>query len=263
MYWNPEQYLQFEKERTQPAIDLANRIPQKAVDRVLDVGCGPGNSTKVLAERLPGARVLGIDRSLEMIEVAKEQHPALQFMQWDASQDLEGLGPSFDVIFSNACIQWIPDHPALLGRFMDRLNPGGILAVQVPMNNREPIHQIIQECISSPRWKSFFPETRVFFQLQPGEYAAILAGWTDQYTLWETVYYHRMPSHRSILEWYRGTGLRPYLQVLPAREAEQLELEILARLEECYPKQKNGEILFRFPRLFFLAQKPHISSHEE
>ena len=146
MYWNPEQYLQFEKERTQPAIDLANRIPQKAVDRVLDVGCGPGNSTKVLAERLPGARVLGIDRSLEMIEVAKEQHPALQFIQWDASQDLEGLGPSFDVIFSNACIQWIPDHPALLGRFMDRLNPGGILAVQVPMNNREPIHQIIQEC---------------------------------------------------------------------------------------------------------------------
>ena len=131
------------------------------------------------------------------------------------------------------------------------------------MNNREPIHQIIQECISSPRWKSFFPETRVFFQLQPEEYAAILAGWTDQYTLWETVYYHRMPSHRSILEWYRGTGLRPYLQVLPAREAEQLELEILARLEECYPKQKNGEILFRFPRLFFLAQKPHISSHEE
>ena len=99
MYWNPEQYLQFEKERTQPAIDLANRIPQKAVDRVLDVGCGPGNSTKVLAERLPGARVLGIDRSLEMIEVAKEQHPALQFIQWDASQDLEGLGPSFDVIF--------------------------------------------------------------------------------------------------------------------------------------------------------------------
>ena len=257
--WSAEQYLKFKEQRTQPAKDLAMRLVEMDPKTVVDLGCGPGNSTAVLQKLFPKAKVMGIDSSPNMIKKAQEAYPEIQFAVCDA----RNLENRYDVIFSNACIQWIPDHPALLGRFMDRINPGGLLAVQVPMNNREPIHQIIQECISSPRWKSFFSETRVFFQLQPEEYAAILAGWTDQYTLWETVYYHRMPSHRSILEWYRGTGLRPYLQVLPAREAEQLELEILARLEECYPKQKNGEILFRFPRLFFLAQKPHISSREE
>lgn len=256
MKWNAEQYLQFEQERTQPAIDLAVRIPLKEPGRVLDVGCGPGNSTKVLADRFPGARLLGVDQSPEMVEAARGQHPSLQFTCCDAAKDLDALGMQFDVIFSNACLQWIPDHPALVRKLMELLLPGGVLAVQVPMNQNEPIHQIIQVCASSPRWKSFFPHPRLFYTLAQEEYADLLSQWTKEYTLWETIYIHRLPSHRAILEWYRGTGLRPYLQALPAREAEQFELEILARLEEAYPKQKNGEILFRFPRFFFLAQKP-------
>ena len=256
MNWNAEQYLQFERERTQPAIDLANRIPAREPQRVLDIGCGPGNSTRVLAERFPGARVMGVDSSPDMIGAAREKHPALRFEPCDASTELGGLGMRFDVIFSNACIQWIPNHPALLEQMMALLNPGGVLAVQTPMNEREPIHQIIQECVAEPHWKEFFPHPRVFYNLKPEEYAGLLAQWTEDYTLWETAYIHRLPSHRAILNWYRGTGLRPYLQVLPAREAEQLELEILAQLEERYPKQKNGEILFRFPRFFFMAGKP-------
>ncbi len=260
MNWNAEQYLQFERQRTQPAIDLANHIPIKEPAQILDVGCGPGNSTRVLAERFPGARILGIDSSSEMVDAARERHPALQFELCDAAKGLDSLGMQFDVIFSNACIQWIPDHPALLQKMMDLLNPGGVLAIQTPMNDREPIHQIVQKCVTGQHWKPFFPHPRKFYNLRQEEYADLLASWTDDYTLWETTYIHRLPSHRAILEWYRGTGLRPYLQVLPAREAEQFELEILAKLEAHYAKQKNGEILFRFPRFFFIACKREVCS---
>lgn len=212
--WNSAQYLRFERERTQPAIDLVNRIGVEKPKKILDVGCGPGNSTAVLAKRFPDANILGVDNSENMISAAKKNYPDLDFELCDVSCDLSSLDHDFDIVFSNACIQWVPDHKKLIREFMGLLGKGGVLAVQIPMNFNEPIHRIIKEVSTSDKWKEFFPETRIYYTLTPGEYFDILSELTENFDLWETVYYHVMKSHNDILERYRGTGLRPYRNAL-------------------------------------------------
>lgn len=251
--WNAEQYLKFERQRTQPAIDLANRIFLKEPEKILDVGCGPGNSSRVLKDRFPAARVIGIDNSQNMLKKAMASHPDIEFRLFDAGSDLSGLGECFDIVFSNACLQWIPNHGQLIVRLMSILIKGGVLAVQIPYNFSEPIHEIIREVSSSDRWAGYFHGKRVFHTLSPGGYFDILAGITPDFEIWETTYYHVMQSHESIMEWYRGTGLRPYLDALPVQKRAEFEQEIFERLVKAYPKQRNGEIIFRFPRLFFMA----------
>lgn len=254
--WDSAQYLKFADERTQPAVDLANRIRKSGALKVADVGCGPGNSTGVLARRFPAASILGIDSSPEMIRAAKEKYPRLSFRLCDAGKELLSLGQNeYDIVFSNACIQWIPDHRKLLANMVALLKRGGVLAVQMPMNYEEPIHRIIGEVSRSETWSARLPNKRIFYHLTQGEYFDLLSDLASDVTLWQTTYFHRMHSHADIMEWYRGTGLRPYLEALPETERADFEKEISAKLPEAYPKQQNGEILFRFPRFFFLAVK--------
>lgn len=253
--WNAEQYLKFVQERTQPAVDLANRIPLSNPAKIIDIGCGPGNSTQVLADRFPGASVTGIDRSENMIRTAEKEHSSLNFRVFDAAGDFSPLGNDYDVVFSNACIQWIPNHPALLRGMMSLLRPSGVLAVQTPMNYEEPIHKIIQEAAASAYWKPYFPHPRIFYNLTQEEYFDLLAELSTDFNLWQTTYFHRMKSHRDILEWYRSTGLKPYLDALPEDRKSSFEQEILESVTKCYPVQNNGEIIFRFPRFFFTAVK--------
>jgi len=251
--WNAYQYLKFGRQRTQPAIDLVCRIGLKYPEKILDVGCGPGNSTRVLKERFVNALVTGIDNSDNMIEKARADHPDIDFRLCDISGDLEELDNDYDIVFSNACIQWVPNHKLLLGKLMGLLKKNGVLAVQIPYNESEPIHIIIGEISSSARWKGYFPEKRIFHTLSSGEYFDVLSDITPDFEIWETTYYHVMESHESIMEWYRSTGLRPYLDVLPDEKKAAFEKEVMGRLMEAYPRQKNGEIIFRFPRLFFTA----------
>jgi len=253
--WDSGQYLRFEKERTQPSIDLAGRIEKESVQRVLDVGCGPGNSSEVLARRFPQARVLGIDSSPEMIESARQAHPGIDFRLCDAGKELESLEGGYDVVFSNACIQWVPDHKALLKNMMGLLAPGGVLAVQIPMNQHEPIHQIIGELVTSDVWKDAFPNPRVFHTLTQGHYFDLLAKLAASFTMWETTYYHVMPSHEAILDWYRGTGLRPYLAALPDEKKKDFKQAVVAKVRAQYPLQENAQVIFRFPRFFFTATR--------
>ncbi|HEY8419482.1 MAG TPA: methyltransferase domain-containing protein [Clostridia bacterium] len=253
MNWNSEQYLKFKSERTQPAVDLANRIKTNRSKKILDVGCGPGNSTQVLYEKFPRAYILGIDSSQDMIDAAKKNYPYMDFRLCDASKDLTELDKDFDIVFSNACIQWIPDHERLLKNMIDLLNPEGVLAVQIPMNFNEPIHIIIQELAASPKWKEYFNQKRKSNVLKPGEYYDILSEISEEFYIWETIYYHTMKSHKDILEWYRGTGLRPYLDALPSDKKAEFENDVMVNLVERYPKQKNGDVIFRFPRFFFIA----------
>lgn len=253
--WNADQYLKFKKERTQPAIDLAFRIPLESPGGILDLGCGPGNSTEILRHRFPKARILGIDNSVQMIDAARKNHPSLSFALRDAATELAGWGERFDVVFSNACLQWVPNHPQVLENIMALLNPNGVLAVQVPVNEKEPIHQILRQVSNSDRWRSKCGGARIFYTLSESEYFDLLAPLSANFTMWQTTYCHRMPSHESILEWYRGTGMRPYLAALPEADRPAFEAEIRQAVQKAYPVQKNGEILFRFPRLFFIAQK--------
>lgn len=255
MEWDSEVYKRFEKERTQPALDLAAKIPLTEPKQILDIGCGPGNSTRVLADRFPTARVIGADSSPEMIRKAKEDHPDLDFILFDASRDFDTLNEEFEVVFSNACIQWIPHHVELLKNMMSVLRKNGVLAVQTPMNYREPIHRIIQELVKTEKWSGKFNSPSIFHNLTQGEYFDILSKLSRDFTLWETVYCHRMPSHQSIIDWYKGTGLRPYLSVLSPDDANEFEADVLREVRKAYPVQKNGEIIFRFPRFFFTAIK--------
>lgn len=253
--WNSELYSKFLTQRTQPAIDLANRINLTSVKRAADIGCGPGNSTKTLSDRFPGAALVGLDSSANMIEKAKSLYPQFDFRLFDASKDFAAMTEKFDVVFSNACIQWIPEHRTLLKNMMSLLNEGGVLAVQTPVNYKEPIHRIISDLAERAEWKSKFPSPRIFYNLKPGEYFDVLSEIASDFEIWETVYFHAMPSHESIMEWYKSTGLRPYLSALNEADAARFESEVFAEVVKAYPKQRSGQIIFRFPRLFFTAVK--------
>lgn len=252
--WNSEQYLKFKAQRTRPAIDLAARL--KGSPRVIiDLGCGPGNSTRVLKNRFPNAHIIGADYSENMLQKARSENPDLDFVQLDLSGDISEYNGKFDVVFSNACFQWLPNHRELLPKVFGLLRQGGTLAVQIPMNFDEPIHKIIQRISESEKWSEKFPEKRIFGTLKQSEYFDILSGLTDDFELWQTTYCHRMPGIESIIEWYRSTGLRTYLAALSDEDGAEFVADISAELEKEYPKQANGEVIFRFPRFFFVAKR--------
>ncbi|MFZ5974749.1 MAG: methyltransferase domain-containing protein [Bacillota bacterium] len=253
--WDARLYLKYADERTRPAVDLAARITVERPQRIADIGCGPGNSTVILAQKFPKAYVLGIDNSPKMIRTAQSDYPELDFVVCDAAVDLPSLGGGFDVVFSNACLQWVPDHEKVLGQMMEMLSPGGFLAVQMPYNQDEPVKKIINEIAASPAWEEYFDNLHPFYTRTAKEYYDILRPYASTVTLWETVYYHVLNSHEDILEWYRGTGLRPYLNRLPDDKKAVFENDILWRVKQSYPEQADGRVLFRFPRLFFTAPK--------
>lgn len=253
--WNSELYLKFKKERTQPSYDLADKINFENPKRIIDIGCGPGNSTAVLKKRFPNAYILGVDFSPNMIEKAKADYTELDFMLFDAQKDFDKLDGKFDVVFSNACIQWIPNHKKLLPDMMSILNPGGVLAVQIPFQFEQPVHKAIAKVSSSDKWKSLIPFEKVFNILSENEYFDVLSEISADFSMWKTVYFHRMPSQFSIIEWYRSTGLKPYLEILPEDKKQEFENDIFEEIKSHYPVQQNGEVIFRFPRLFFTAIK--------
>ena len=253
MLWDSDLYLQFKAERTQPSIDLVKRIPLSHAAKALDVGCGPGNSSRVLADAFPGARITGVDSSPEMIAAAAAAHPDMTFRLCDAG-DLASLGENgFDIVFSNACIQWVPDHPRLLGDMLSLLRPGGVLAVQIPMYQQEPIHRIVARLAADDEWRDTLAGARTFHTLEQEAYFDILSERAATFQLWQTTYLHRLPSHEAIMDWYKGTGLRPYLSLLSDERAQAFERAVLREVKREYPIQRNGEVIFRFPRFFFIA----------
>ena len=252
--WNSEQYLKFKNQRTQPAVDLANKIAVKEPKNILDIGCGPGNSTAVLKQMFPRSYISGVDNSEDMIKKAKKTYPDIDFRICDVTRELDALD-NYDVIFSNACLQWIPDHRKFIPMLFDKLNKNGVLAVQMPMNGQEKLFKIMNEVISEPRWNFSSMSIETNETCQPEEYFDILSSCTDNFDIWETVYYHNMPSVEAMVEWIKGTRLRPYLNDLDKTEAGELEKEITKRAADVYDIQKNGEIIFRFRRFFFTAEK--------
>lgn len=247
--WNPEKYLLFKDQRTQPALDLANRVRSCQAKTVVDIGCGPGNSTAVLKDVFPHAKILGIDNSANMISKAKAQHSGLDF-QVCSAEDLTG---SYDLLFSNACLQWIPNHETLIPQLMGKLTEHGVLTVQMPMNWNEPLFRIIKAVAAKPKWDF----KNVCFErndtLSPEAYFDILSACSGSFEIWETVYYHAMPSHEHLIEWVRGTRLRPYLDVLNEEQKVEFEQEILSMVRDAYPFTASGEGVLKFRRFFFFG----------
>ncbi len=249
--WNSGIYLKFDNERTQPAIDLAERITARRVESAVDLGCGPGNSTAVLKSRFPDARVTGIDTSESMIARARATYDDIEF----AAADVRELRGDYDVIFSNACLQWVPDHEKLLPFLFDHVKPGGQLAIQIPKNWDSPLYRTLDSVVRQDKW-GFDPEKVEYnAALEEGEYFDIISGLTDDFSIWETIYFHRMKSHRALVEWIQGTKLRPYLNLLDEERGRALMDEIEKIAADLYPVQKNGEIIYTFKRLFLIARK--------
>ena len=254
--WNPAKYLQFAEERSRPCHDLAARVKIATPRAIIDLGCGPGNSTEVLAGRWPDAEITGLDSSPDMIAAARERHPAANWIVGDIAAWAGGEPASFDLIFSNAALQWVRRQDEVLPQLFRRVRPGGALAVQVPSNWNAPAHAEMRALAESPVWADRLASAREtdWRTESAGKYYDILAPLTEQIDLWETEYTHVMESASAIVEWYRGTGLRPFLEALTTEEerADFIE-EYKDRLCLHYLPRSNGKVLFPFRRTFFIA----------
>lgn len=253
MPWDPVQYARFGDERSRPFFELTARILAPDPRSVLDVGCGSGELTVTLAERWPGAEVRGIDSSAEMLSRAPAG-AGVTFAEGDA-RTLSATG--VDVLVSNAVLQWVPEHRELLVRWASELNPGGWLAFQVPANFNAPSHSLMRYVARAPRWAAKLhgaartPEAVD----SPAAYVELLATAGLTVDAWETEYQHVLQGEDPVLEWVRGTALRPILAALSERDAEAFSFEYGTMLRDAYPRRPFGT-LFGFARTFVVAHKP-------
>jgi len=248
--WDHAQYLRFEDERTRPARELLARVPLPSARTVVDLGCGPGNSTALLRDRWPSAHVTGVDSSADMLSRARS---ALDGVQW-VEADIGAWRPAapVDLLFGNAVLQWLPDHATLVPVLFDHLEPGGALAFQVPDNFDEPSHRLMRE--TPGPWRTRLEDVRRSPRvLAPSAYYDLLAPLARSVDVWHTVYQHVMADAEAIVEWVKGTGLRPYLDALDADERPAFLAAYRDAIAAAYPAQADGRRLFAFPRLFVVA----------
>jgi trans-aconitate 2-methyltransferase len=248
--WNAEQYLKFADERTRPARELLARVPLEQPERVLDIGCGPGNSTALLAERYPVARVCGVDNSPEMLARARTDLPRLTFLQADVASFQPDAAQ--DLLFANAVLQWLPAHEALLPRLFSLLGPGGALAFQVPDNLEAPSHRLMR-ALPGPWAARIAAVSARAHILSPAQYYDLLAREAAHVDIWHTTYEHVLSDAAAIVEWVKGTGLRPYLDALPEAERAAYLAAYTQAIDAAYPARADGKRLFSFPRLFLVA----------
>jgi trans-aconitate 2-methyltransferase len=254
MSWSARQYVAFEDERTRPVQDLLSALPDIEARSVIDLGCGPGNSTELLAARFPGAAVSGLDSSSDMIAAARRRLPQVRFAV-AGIEDWNDAGP-FDVILANAVLQWLPDHGTLLPALVGRLSPRGALAIQMPDNLEDPAHRLMREIAADGPWARMLAEasnqrTAIF---GADRYYELLRPSCSRVDVWRTTYHHALPGGAAaIVEWFKGSGLRPFLEPLDLKlRAAYLEryTDAVAR---AYPALPDGSVLLPFPRLFMTA----------
>lgn len=252
--WNSNQYMKFAAERTQPSKDLISRLSDLSPQKVLDIGCGPGNSTFALKARFPNSEIIGIDASDNMLEKARATYPDIRFEKCFVPDGLSMFDGKFDLIFSNACIHWIDNQKDLIKGIVGKLSDGGVLAVQIPYIQEAPFYKILDKTILNPRWQKL-STIKNFHNLRAEEYYDLLGELGCDFQIWETTYYHRVSSHYGVIEWYKGSGLRPYLDALDDDERDDFINELLENIKQYYPTQADGSVIHKMPRLFFTAVK--------
>ena len=249
--WNPALYRRFESERTRPAIELLARVPLAEVRCAVDLGCGPGNSTELLAARYPQAEVVGIDSAAAMLVSARERLPGLRFERADVADWQPARAP--DLIFANAVLQWVPGHKALFPRLFALLAPGGVLAVQMPDNMAEPSHVLMREVAANGPWAETLRDAARLPLPPVNTYYDALKPASQRVEIWHSVYNHVLAGPEAIVEWVKSTGLRPFIDPLSPSDREAFLARYLEKIAEAYPPTVDGKVLLRFPRLFIVA----------
>lgn len=251
--WSPSVYLEFEDERTRPARDLLAQVRIVDPHVVVDVGCGPGNSTELLVPEFPDSEIIGFDTSEAMLTEARLRVPSARFEIADAANWMPA--PRTELVFANAVYQWVPDHLRVLSGVLDRLEPSGTLAVQMPDNLMDNMHVLMREVAASGRWAGKLANAARAPLPPVGAYYDALAPHASRVDIWHSIYNHVLPNAAAIVEWVKGTGLNPFLARLDPAE----QIEFLAAygeaIEKAYPPAADGRVLMRFSRLFIIAER--------
>jgi trans-aconitate 2-methyltransferase len=248
------QYASFENERTRPVRDLVAAIPPRIVKRMVDLGCGPGNSTEVLAGRFPEASLIGLDSSADMVAAAKKRLPNLSFevsniARWEPVEQ-------FDIILANAVLQWLPDHSRLYPRLLGKLAPGGVLAVQTPDNTDEPAQHAMRRLAKDGPWSSKLENVKREPREAANWYYDLLHSECSSLDIWRTTYFHPLAGGAAaVVEWFKGSSLRPFLAPLDAQERSDFLDRYTREIATAYPALQDGTVLLPFPRLFIVATR--------
>ena len=253
--WNPELYLQFEDGRNKPIYDLIYHMPIKTPKRIIDIGCGPGNSTIQLKNQFSEAEIVGVDNSPTMIEKAQNTYPEITWLMADINENISNLG-KFDVVFSNSVLHWLPDHHGLLPRLFDLLNIGGVIAVQIPYFFGTPIYEPLYKLIENEKWGNLLPAKNPTNYYDIGYYYDILSSNFSVFDIWTTKHTHVLKSKDDIIDWYKATGFKPFLDQLDSDETKtQFLADVDKIIDTLYVPQKDNKYLFKFERLFFIAKR--------
>lgn len=259
MSWDPNQYLKFAAPRERPALDLLARVPIGNPGRVYDLGCGTGNTTRLLQQRWPRARITGVDSSAEMLAAARDASAEskaryrLEYIQGDLSIWLPG--DPVDLFYSNAALHWLGNHETLFPKLMRSLMPHGVLAVQMPTGQDQPRLAVLAELAARPQWRE-----RLLHLLFPKvgtapAYYDLLAPHGRSLDIWQSEYLIVLSGDDPVAEWSRGSSLGPLLAALDAAEGQAFYDEYAARMRAAYPKRADGTTLLPFPRIFIVAER--------
>ncbi len=253
--WNSQLYLKFARERTRAAQDLLASIPDIEPHSIFDLGCGPGNSTELLAAAYPDAPIVGLDLSQDMLDVARDVAPGAQFIEADIAS-WRPPRPA-GLIFANASLHFVPDHRERMIELMSCLDQGGVLAVQMPNNIHEVSHALMRMVAADGPWASRLVPIAKTRALVGGidEYYELLADKCSRLDIWQTTYVHPLANVDGVVEWFEGSALRPFIDALAPFECEAFLARYRAELAAAYPLQSDGKVLLRYPRLFIVAQR--------
>lgn len=253
--WNASHYLKYGDERTRAAADLAARIRLDAPKTIVDLGCGPGNSTQILRDRWPQANVVGVDNSPEMIDAAKKSFPEQNWVVTDISNTTPAN--PFELVYSNAALQWIPNHKELMRHLFNLVAPDGALAFQIPSSTYATVRKLIHEISRDSKWTDRMEAPRNALTMEsPSFYYDALVESARDLDIWETEYNHVMDSKESIVDWIASTGLRPFLAVLASDAERDIFLsELQRRVNDAYESRVDGKVLFPFLRTFVIAYR--------
>ncbi len=253
MSWDPSIYLKFDDKRTRPAAELLGRIQADDPGYVVDLGCGPGNSTAQLAARWPQAEITGVDSSQEMLDKAASTDLAATWTLADIAS-WRASAPA-DVLFTNAALQWLGDHQTLFPALMGEVAPGGTLAIQMPRNFDAPSHMLLREAVeetNNPVLMSLLRDNPV---ADPEIYHRLLTPYAASIDIWETTYLQVLTGEDAVLSWTSGTALVPFTSALEGAERDSFVNSYRQKLAVAYPPEADGSTLFAFKRIFIVVQK--------